>query len=97
MELDNELVAYIQSENGDPFIDLVKISKKGSSFYYDGVWWMREPVFLGGYCTNENGERLKINPLSRSYNIYKNYEGMIEVKERAKNRYERWVRRKIKT
>ena len=49
MKIDNQLVAYIQAENGEPFIDLIKFSKKGTSFFYDGVWWMREPVVRFGY------------------------------------------------
>ena len=96
MEVDNQLVAYIQSENSEPFIDLVKISKKGTSFYYEGVWWMREPVLRSGYCTNEKGERLKINPLSHSYNLYENYDGVIKIKESAQVRYKSWVKREIK-
>jgi len=93
---DNRLVAYIQSVDGDPFIDIVEVSKKGTSYYYDGVWWMREPVFRSGYCTNANGQKLKINPLSRSYDLYENHNGNIEVKESARERYEQWVNGELK-
>tara|TARA_Y100000296_G_scaffold58349_1_gene67205 strand:+ start:1758 stop:2051 length:294 start_codon:yes stop_codon:yes gene_type:complete len=88
---DNRLVAYIQSENGEPFIDVIEVSKKGTSFHYGGSWWMREPVFRSGYCTNDKGERLKINPLSRSYNPYHDYDGIIEIKESAQERYKNWL------
>jgi len=96
MKIDNQLVAYIQAENGEPFIDLIKFSKKGTSFFYDGVWWMREPVVRFGYCINQKGEKLRINPLSHSYNLYENYDGVIKVKEAAQDRYNKWVKRKIK-
>ena len=88
---DNRLVAYIQAENGVPFIDIIEVSKKGSSYRYNGIWWMREPVIRTGYCTNDKGEKLKINPLSRWYNPYQHYDGVIEIKEPAKERYKRWL------
>lgn len=53
---DNRLVAYIQAVDGDPFIDIVEVSKKGTSYYYDGGWWMREPILRSGYCINANGK-----------------------------------------
>jgi hypothetical protein len=90
MKIDNRLIAYIQYQDGEPFIDIVKISKKGTSFLYDGVWWARGSVLKGGYCTNEKGEKAKIFPLSRTYNPYENYDGVIEIKESAKERYRRW-------
>lgn len=96
MTKDNRLVAYIQSEDGDPFIDTVEVSKKGTSYYYDGAWWMREPALRSGYCTNAKGQKLKINPLSRSYDPYEHYDGDIEIKESARERYERWVNGELK-
>ena len=96
MTKDNRLVAYIQSVDGDPFIDIVEVSKKGTSYDYVGVWWIREPVLRSGYCTNENGQKLKINPLSRSYDLHENYNGNIEIKESARERYERWVNGELK-
>lgn len=37
MTKDNRLVAYIQLVDGVPFIDIVEVSKKGTSYYYDGA------------------------------------------------------------
>ena len=68
MKKDNQLVAYIQRKDQAPFIDIVKISKKGSSFYYAGVWWSRDDkMSMNQYCINAKGEKLKIKPLNRSY------------------------------
>ncbi len=96
MKTDNRLVAYIEFDNDEPYIDIVHISKKGTSFYYAGCWWARSSV-LSDYCTNAEGEKLKINPLSHSYNPYKNFYGEIKVKEAAKERYTHWLQGQIKS
>jgi len=96
MKIDNRLLAYIQYDHCEPFIDVVQVSKKGSSFLYDGVWWARTASLMSGYCTNHKGEKLKINPLSRVYNPYANYDGEIEIKSDAKERYDLWCAGKIK-
>ena len=97
MKLDNQLVAYLQFSGDDPFIDIVKVSKKGTSYFYNGHWWKREPVIRTGCCTNQLGEKVKISPLTRYYDPYENYAGVIEIKESAKARYNRWLSGNIKT
>jgi hypothetical protein len=97
MKKDNRLVAYIEFDGGIPFIDIVEVSKKGTSFFYNGTWWMREPVFRMGLCTNHLGQKVKISPLNRHYNPYENYADLIEVKESAKERYNQWITGNIKT
>ena len=93
MKKDNQLVAYIQRKDQAPFIDIVKISKKGSSFYYAGVWWSRDcKMSMNQYCINAKGEKLKIKPLNRSYNLYEDYDGIIDIKETAKERYNSWLK-----
>ena len=96
MKLANDLIAYLQKEEYEPFIDIIKISKNGTSFFYDGTWWQRELVMRTGYCTSDKDEKLKINPLSRSYDPYLQYDGEIEIKSSARERYEKWVRRELK-
>lgn len=96
MGKDKRLVAYIQPLDGEPFIDLVEISKKGSSYYYDGLWWRRGFSICGGICTNAKGQKLKIYPLSRAYDPYENYVGNIEIKEPAKERFKQWLNGELK-
>jgi len=95
LKTDNRLVAYIHYDDGEPYIDVIQVSKKGSSFLYAGSWWSRGR--MSGCCTNEKGEKLIIRPLSRVYDPYEDYEGDIEIKSAAKGRYERWRAGKVKT
>ena len=89
------LLAYIHSEN-DPkgpsvTIDLVEVSKKGSSYHYKGSVFNRVWPFFSGKCESQTGELLEIVPLSRRYSPFWSDASAVMVQEKAKARYEQWM------
>jgi len=84
------LVAYIAYENELPFIDVVEISKKGMSYWYDEQRWHRVFPVQFTACENDAGQKLRITPLNRNYDRYSDISDQIIVKERAIDRYNKW-------
>ena len=93
MKVDNVLLAYITHKDQDPFIDLVELSKKGTSYLYEGERWRKG---FPGSCTNNKGETLKISPLNKSYDRYEDIRDRIVIKDRAQDRYEKWMAGSLK-
>jgi len=96
MKQDKQLVAFIKFKDQPPFIDLVEISKKSVSYFYDGEWWQRIHPPFSSSCENRAGNKLTINPLSRTCNPYEDIMLQVVVKERAKQRYESWLAGRLK-
>ena len=93
MKLDNVLLAYITYKDQAPFIDLVELSKKGTSYLYEGQRWRKG---FPGSCSNDEGETLKISPLNKSYDRYEDIKDRIVIKNRALGRYEKWMKGLLK-
>ncbi len=87
-----ELLAYIELESGTVLIDIVKLTRNGRSYYFQGKRWLRNQYGLGcDDCTSESGDKLNISILSRRH-APKWIEGkVLRVSERAKERYEFWL------
>ncbi|MBE4575887.1 hypothetical protein BOO36_19025 [Vibrio navarrensis] len=87
-----ELLAYIELESGTVLIDIVKLTRNGRSYYFQGKRWLRNQYGLGcDDCTSESGDKLNISILNRKH-APKWIEGkVLRVSERAKERYEFWL------
>lgn len=85
------LIAYIKYEDENPFIDIVEISKKGTSYLYNGQRWHRVSPIITGCCKNDEGKKLEINPLNRNYNHYKEISASVAIKDRAADHYRKWI------
>ncbi|ODY78772.1 hypothetical protein [Vibrio parahaemolyticus] len=62
-----ELLAYIELESGTVLIDIVKLTRNGRSYYFQGKRWLRNQYGLGcDDCTSESGDKLNISILNRN-------------------------------
>lgn len=96
--IDRQLLAYIQHKGSDEvFIDVVKVSKAGTSFLYEGKVWNRPMLMRSAFCIDPHGNECEITPLSRSYTPSQYLDKDIPVKECAQARYNLWVGKKIKS
>lgn len=95
MPRDPTLLAYLSQGDQTPFIDLIQVSKKGTSYFYAGCWWQRHWPLSGGVCTNTKGEKLTIQPLSRTHHPDPLQGGRIQVKPSAQARYVRWMQGRV--
>ncbi|MEK2067432.1 hypothetical protein WOB75_23175 [Vibrio parahaemolyticus] len=87
-----ELLAYIELESGTVLIDIVKLTRNGRSYYFQGERWLRNQYGLGcDDCTSESGDKLNISILSRRYAPKWIESKVLRVSERAKERYEFWL------
>lgn len=98
-DVDRRLLAYIQyDESTEVFIDIVEISRRSTSFHYKGTAWRRPYIAFGNaYCTNAKGKKCRISPLSRHGRPSWVNDALVEVKEAAKERYELWQSKNIKS
>lgn len=90
MTEDKYLLAYIVKEGETPFVDIVEISKKGSSYLYNNERWHKELPTLSGECKNELGNKIKIIPLSRNHDPFEAIDDEMVIQERAVERYQKW-------
>jgi len=97
-KIDRQLLAYIKFENSeDVFIDVIEVSKKGSSYHYLNTAWNRSLPTLGSEnCTNPHGNKCKISPLNRNYTPSWASEFNVIIKEAARKRYEAWLSKSLK-
>ncbi|MCX2834644.1 hypothetical protein [Microbulbifer thermotolerans] len=98
-EVDRKLLAYIKPEGSEEvFIDIVEISRRSTSFHYKGIVWNRSPLVMGaGNCTDPHGNKCKIFPLNRHYTPSWAVDAKVIIKESAKERYNLWLSREIKS
>ncbi len=89
-----ELLAYVELENGDVLVDIIKLTRNGYSYYFQGKRWMRNLHCLGGDdCTSDNGEKKNIAILNRRYVPEWVDINRLRVSENAKEQYEWWLAR----
>ncbi len=87
-----ELLAYIEPGNGEVLIDLVKLTRNGHSYYFQGKRWLRNLRCMGGDgCTSDQGETINIAILNRRYSPAWVAGKTIRVTDRAKERYQVWL------
>lgn len=97
-KVDRELVAYIKREGTDEVvIDIVEISRKSTSYHYNGIVWNRVyPSWMTDDCVDPDGNKCKISPLNRHGVPGWVDESTLRVESRAKERYDLWQSRMIK-
>lgn len=98
-EVDRKLLAYIQHPgSSEVCIDIVEISKKSTSFHYQGIAWKRPPNFIGqDKCTDAHGNQCRIAPLNRHVTPAWARDVDVVVKDNARDRYDRWLAGEIKS
>lgn len=78
-------------------VDIVEISRKGTSFHYQGAVWNKSALSLGAdHCTDPLGNKCRIAPLSRHCSPAWTKNSRVIVKETAKERYNLWLSRSIR-
>ncbi|TGG95478.1 hypothetical protein E4656_03380 [Natronospirillum operosum] len=97
-EVDRRLLAYIQYEgSSEVCIDIVEISRRSTSFHYQGIAWNRPPNFIGqDNCTDAHGNKCRIAPLNRNHTPVWAESADVVVNDNAKGHYHLWLAGKIK-
>jgi len=87
-----ELLAYIGWGNKKVTIELIKLTKNGHSYYFQGELWLRNLRGLGGSrCTSASGEKLEIAILNRNRIPYWVNPVEVVVAKSAAERFEKWT------
>jgi len=91
-----ELLAYIGWENNNVTIGLVKLTKNGHSYYFQGELWLRNLRGFGDtLCSSESGGKLEIAVLNRNrIPCWVNPDEVV-VAESAAERFEKWTNKTL--
>lgn len=88
-----ELLAYIGWGNKKVTIELIKLTKNGHSYYFQGELWQRNLRGLGdSRCSSASGEKLEIAILNRNRTPYWVESDKVIIAESAAERFEQWTK-----